>query len=148
MITLTTYEIYISGKLPQYSFSGDIDPTTQQITVVPQGSAVIQIDLSGLVDSSGQPATFAAAPISFSGAPAQPDWVAWALLSPTTILLLDMNAAVQSLAFVLATADGGKIQIARGGRLASIDPTIVNTYGPPDDGGAVAREPGGPVSKI
>lgn len=127
MISLTTYEIFISGTTSSYSLEGDINAAN--ITVVPQGAAVIQIELS-LLDASSQPATFGPVPITFSPLPGPPAWVAWALLSPTTMLLMDINFAPGQVPFLLTLSDGTLIQIARSGG-GVIDPTIVNTYGPP-----------------
>ncbi|HLX08986.1 MAG TPA: hypothetical protein VKY89_14120 [Thermoanaerobaculia bacterium] len=126
MISLTTYEIFISGTTSSYSFSGDIDSKTHKVTIVPNGAAVIQIELS-VLDASSQPATFGPVPINFLPLPGPPAWVAWTLLSPTTILIMDLNFAKGEVPFLLTLADGTGIPIVRGG----IDPTIVNTYGPP-----------------
>jgi hypothetical protein len=118
MVTVTTYNVYVSGTLKSEVFSGDIDPATRMITIKPYGGAMISIELVNLLDTDGGEVTFAAQPISFAGA--KPDFVCWDLMSPTQLQLGDINYNNVSFAFNLVTSHGGLG-----------DPTIVNTYPPP-----------------
>jgi hypothetical protein len=133
MVSVTTYQIYLSGSLPSPGWSGDIDSATRNITTTP-GAAVIEITLSGLLGASGQPVTFPpppSSPITFlkGGEPvAQPSFVSWALMSPTQILITDMNFNTEPAGFELNLADGEVIVF---GASVHVDPTIVNTYVPP-----------------
>lgn len=134
MVSVTTYQIYLSGSLPLPGWSGDIDPATKKITLTTPGAAVIEIALSSLLGVSGQPVTFApppTSPITFleSGQPvAQPSFVSWTLLSPTLILITDMNFNTEPAGFELNLSDGEVIVF---GAAFHLDPTIVNTYVPP-----------------
>lgn len=144
MVTVTTYRIYISGQLPNPLLSGDVNPTTHEITIVPTGAAMIDISIDRLTDESGLPAAFAALPITFQGG-VQPAFVSWARLSPTNLLLTNLNWNRERVGFDLQTVGGGshfkavpEVPVA-----LEIDPTIVNTYIPPP---ALPRVPSRPVS--
>ena len=132
MVTATTYRIYISGQLPNLVLSGDVNPTTHEITIFPAGAAMIDISINRLTDASGLPAAFAALPIKFRGS-VQPAFVSWALLSPTDLLLTNLNWNMERVEFDLQTVGGvSQFQAVPATPVAlGIDPTIVNTYIPP-----------------
>lgn len=123
MVTVTTYKIYLAGSLTAPEWSGDIDSITHAITVVPSGSAIIDINLAGLVDADAEPVTFGDAPITFPDG--QPAFVSWTVLSPTELLITDVNAALGAVPFTLFAGLVSTMD------MAGIDPTIVNTYEPP-----------------
>jgi hypothetical protein len=119
MVSATTYKIYLSGTPASPSFSGDIDPATHLITMTALGPSIIDIELTW--DS---PMYDAASPITFDG-DVQPDLISWALVSPSEILITNMNVNSSQFPFTLAFSD------ATGAVIPGVDPTIVNTYVPP-----------------
>jgi hypothetical protein len=136
MVTVTTYKVYISGQLPNPTLSGDIDPTSHEITVVPHGSSMIGLSLSGLTDELGNPVSYTETPVTFNGG--QPDFVSWARLSPTLLLITNLNFKNRQVSFSLFTGASGLVAVQ-----LPIDPTIVNTYIPPPmlGGQAAAQAP-------
>jgi hypothetical protein len=131
MVTVTTYNIYVSGQLPNPQLSGDIDSKTHQITINPAGSAMIGISVAGLTDKSGEPVTLSEEPVVFP-AGEQPAFVSWARLSPTYLLLTNLNWNQECTQFKIKLAGGGVFSPEAGVLvLPGIDPTIVNTYIPP-----------------
>jgi hypothetical protein len=115
MVTVTTYNVYGNSD---GTFSGDINPVTNNITIEPTGPAIISIDLDGVTDGQGNPVKFASPPLKFCGS--QPGYICWGVMSATLLLIGDINYNNQPFSFTLAT-DPPLLG----------DPTIVNTYQPP-----------------
>ncbi len=122
MVSATTYKIYLSGSPACPSFSGDIDACNHQITMTAPGASIIVVELSWT-----SPIMFdAELPVSFGVDVSQPDFISWALVSPSEILITNMNADSCTVPFTLKFSDPTGAVTLKG-----VDPTIVNTYVPP-----------------